>query len=445
MSLFGSRSSAGEAATAGRTGAAFGDQLLALTKLVPPRPLEAGEILAPAGAADGAVHVVFDGRLGLVLWRDGAEVTLTTLGRGDCVHLPATAPGLIGSLVALEPSTVLVFSPDAMGRLPVSLQVLVWRAAAVTAAATARAAHERQASLATATVELGRLVGAREQQSRLCLASQIIRTMVARIPALPAYAIDLAGKLLEDDAPVNEIVESIKGDPSLAALVLKTVNSSYFGLQTKVSDYYRAFLVLGASNVYRLVLDSGLRTVMPDTPEGREIQSRAYLVSTVASEVAMRSKAVEPQLASTVGLLHDIGATVGLVLRKREPELAPFFALIDSAKIGADLLVAWGLPERVHRVVEQQHLPEYLPPRAMPVDDGPAISVLYLARVLAGLALKEEEHHTSAAFADEYVSLLGFRGETCESLLRDHILPGLAKHARHLPAHVRSRIAGLSA
>ena len=46
------------------------------------------------------------------------------------------------------------------------------------------------------------------------------------------------------------LVELIKNDPPLAGLVLKTVNSPYFSLPTKVSDYYRAFLFLGTNNVY---------------------------------------------------------------------------------------------------------------------------------------------------------------------------------------------------
>lgn len=444
MGLFETRASGGPAGASASAAVGSGDQILALAKLVPPRPVEPGEIVAAHGTADGAVHVVFDGSLALAAWREGAETTIGTFRRGDCLYVPRSAPGLVGTLVASEPATVLTVCPETMERLPVSLQAVLWRAAAQSASAHLSAAHDRVGALGTVAAELGRLIAGRERQGRQCLESQVVRAVVANIPALPAYAVHLAGKLLQDDAPVNEIVESIKGDPSLAALVLKTVNSSYFGLRTKISDYYRAFLILGASNVYRLVLDSGLRAVMPDTEEGRAIQSRSYVVSTIASEVALRSRRIEPQLASTVGLLHDIGATVGLVLRKREPELAPFFALIDSAKIGADLLAAWGLPARVHRVVEQQHLPEYLPPRALPADDGPAIAVLYLARVLASLALVDEEGHPSAAFADDYLRLLGFGDQTCETMLRNHILPGLAKHARHLPTHVRSRIAGLA-
>jgi len=443
MSLFGSRASGGEDAAPVQVEARAGDHLLALAKLVPPRPVQTDEIVVANGGRDGCLYVVFDGCLVLKAWKDGVETTLATLAAGDGLHVPETPPGLGGALVARESSTVLVIPPDLAARLPISLQAVVWRIAASTATRVVAIANDSLAALGTAIAELGRLVAEREAQSRQCLGSQLIRAAVGRIPALPAYAVDLAGRLLQDDAPVNEIVESIKGDPSLAALVLKTVNSAYFGLQTKVSDYYRAFLILGASNVYRLVLDSGLRAVMPDTPEGRDIQSRSYLVSTIASEIALRSKTIEAQLASTVGLLHDIGATVGLVLRKREPELAPFFALVDAAKIGADLLATWGLPPRVYRVVEQQHLPEYLPPRALPVEDGPAIAVLYLARVLASLALADEAHHPSAAFAEQYVRSLGFPDSTCESLLRDHILPALAKHARHLPQHVRSRVAGL--
>jgi hypothetical protein len=80
----------------------------------------------------------------------------------------------------------------------------------------------------------------------------------------------------------------------------------------------------------------------------------------------------------------------------------------------------------------------------MPGEGGAAITVLYLARVMADLVLADETCRTSAAFADAHVAALGFRGETCETLLRERMLPAIARHARYLPRHVQERLPGLA-
>ena len=218
--------------------------------------------------------------------------------------------------------------------------------------------------------------------------------------------------------------------------MLKRVNSAYYGLATEVSDYYRAVLLLGTNAVYQLILESAVESVISDLPGADEIQGRAYLISLLAYEIARASGKVNPLAASTVGLLHNIGDSLALLIRKSWPEAAALADSVDSPALGAAVLAGWRLPERVYRVVELQDQPRFLLPAELDAHAA-EIGVLYVAR-----ACHEELLGRGAPMAhvSEYMAWLGLGETSCASFCRDTIQPALAKSASCLPAHVRARL-----
>src|SRR2546422_11759015 len=50
----------------------------------------------------------------------------------------------------------------------------------------------------------------------------------------------LSSKLLEDNVSAKEVTESVQEEPALAAAILKTVNSAYYGLPEKMSSLHHA-------------------------------------------------------------------------------------------------------------------------------------------------------------------------------------------------------------
>ena len=58
--------------------------------------------------------------------------------------------------------------------------------------------------------------------------SDFVQDFLRNMPRMPAYAMDLAMKLLDENASVQEIADGIKSDPSIAGIVLRSVNSSRF-------------------------------------------------------------------------------------------------------------------------------------------------------------------------------------------------------------------------
>ena len=67
------------------------------------------------------------------------------------------------------------------------------------------------------------------------------------MPRMPAYAMDLAAKLLDDRTSVQEVVEGIKRDPSVAGIVLRTVNSASCSFEKKIDISKTLFIVSSKS------------------------------------------------------------------------------------------------------------------------------------------------------------------------------------------------------
>ncbi len=268
------------------------------------------------------------------------------------------------------------------------------------------------------------------------LAVPQLREALAQIPALPVRATGLASKLLDDRTHGDEVVESIKNDPALASLILKRVNSAYYGLETKVSDHYRALLLLGTATVYQLILESAVDSVIPDVPESREIQARASLISVLAYEIGLASGHGNPLVVSTIGLLHNVGDSIARLIRRTRPDVAGLVDCIDSPALGAAVLTGWGLPERVSQVVERQDQPQVLLPEELDVHAA-ELAVLYLARVCHDVLL---ERASPRAHVGAYMARLGLRETDCAAFCRDTLVPALAKKADSLPATVRARL-----
>ena len=143
-----------------------------------------------------------------------------------------------------------------------------------------------------------------------------------------------------------------------------------------------------------------------------------------------------PLLASTTGLLHNIGDSIALLIRRIRPEAAGLLDCVESPALGAAVLTGWGLPERVAQVVERQDQPKVLLPHELDVHAA-ELGVLYVARVCHDVLL---EHAAPPENVGEHMAALGLRETACAAFCRDTLVPALAKKVDSLPASVRARL-----
>ena len=184
-----------------------------------------------------------------------------------------------------------------------------------------------------------------------------------RLPSLPAIALEVID-LVQRDADIREIAETIQNDPALSSKILKTVNSSFYGQAKSISTISHALVVLGLNSVKTLALSFSLVGNLQDSGgEGFDhfaFWKRCLFGATGAKAVAgLVRGGTQPEEAFLAGLLQDIGMLVmNQALRKEYPpilveaegnhrkllKLEREQLETDHAEIGAALAESWKLP-----------------------------------------------------------------------------------------------------
>ncbi|GMV24396.1 MAG: hypothetical protein AMXMBFR58_04270 [Phycisphaerae bacterium] len=131
------------------------------------------------------------------------------------------------------------------------------------------------------------------------------------LPSLPAVAVRVIELTGDRNVSLKELADTIQNDQGLSAKVLRTVNSSYYGLRTRCATINKALVLLGLGPVKALALGFSLvASQQIDPRSGFDLVAywRRGLYTAVASksiaEAAQKSFADEAFLA---GLLQDIG------------------------------------------------------------------------------------------------------------------------------------------
>lgn len=186
------------------------------------------------------------------------------------------------------------------------------------------------------------------------------------LPSLPAVAVRVIELTRDENVSLDELALTIQNDQGLAAKVLRTVNSSYYGLREKCSTIRKALVLLGLNAVKSLALGFSLVEALqtpptPDDPFDYMAYWRRGLYTAVgARSVAAAARLVEADEAFLGGLLQDVGMYAMKEGLKRayldvyvsvdgdhtalaSAETAAF--QVNHADIGALLTERWRLPE----------------------------------------------------------------------------------------------------
>jgi putative nucleotidyltransferase with HDIG domain len=246
--------------------------------------------------------------------------------------------------------------------------------------------------------------------------------------------------LVSERASARDVAALAKQDPSLVVDILKTINSPRYALQTEVTDVSYAITYMGFNEVYQIAISRSLARSIPDSEEFRSVYRHSIFLSCLASELCQSYDKNKAALLSTIGLLHDIGQTVLLLLRNQNPKWSLFIEMLDPSKLGAMLLEQWSIPAQICRTVEYQAYPAFCPPAEVPSDQKVNIALLYVAHAASDYLSSWAVDTLTHPFLDDYLRLLRFDRDI-EQITKDNILEGLKTKAHRLPDFVRKRIA----
>ena len=192
------------------------------------------------------------------------------------------------------------------------------------------------------------------------------------LPTVPAVATKVSEILDDPDASLEDVRELIERDPALSARILKVSNSSLYGFSTEIQSLGQAISLVGSRAVRNLVMAVAMRDCYSEFgPLEQNIWEHSMAAGPTALALATAlAPELDPDLAFTVGLLHDVGKTalanshhdeyealakrvyageVGLC--EAERELFGF----DHAELGARIVEQWSLPESTATAIAHHH------------------------------------------------------------------------------------------
>ncbi len=402
--------------------------------------LQAGECLFSEGDEDDSTYLVLSGSLRIQHIRKDVIFPLTQIDRDGQI-----TPDMFlekgrrnGSAIAREPTKVIVMNGAAMMAMEPGIQIALYRSMQRHLSGEISQLYSQHKDALFKNAHLGQelnvlLLGKSDKYA----SSSAIQGMLKRVPKLPPYASQLTGLLLTDDVSAKDVTELAKLDPSLTGAVLKTVNSAYYGLNQKIKDFQHAALLLGFNQIYQLIINLGIQKTMPDTGQFKRLQAHCVFISILSFEISQVTGCARGPIMNTIGLLHDIGKSVLLLLISQNPKLAFFISLLDHAHISALLLENWEIPEDIYGPLEYQNYPEFLPPDMIPEQFRKQVSILYLAHLCQDCLTGRSDKGISAVFLDDYLQELGIREGGVAPFIEKRLVPAMKKRLPTYPVEVQ--------
>lgn len=197
----------------------------------------------------------------------------------------------------------------------------------------------------------------------------------AAMPSLPEVVNYLTKALSDEEIDVEHLSHHINADPAIVARLLSAANSVASGLSVPILSARQAFMVLGVDRIVRIILASALvyRYDMHNPGFDARLLWRHSLGVAICAQFLGVQTGINPELAFTGGLLHDIGQLLMFVssptsylqslgLRRRndgsliDAERSVFG--YDHTEAGQTLAVAWALPTQLVEAIAAHHEPD---------------------------------------------------------------------------------------
>jgi HD-like signal output (HDOD) protein len=196
------------------------------------------------------------------------------------------------------------------------------------------------------------------------------------LPVFHSVAVRLQQLLSQPRFRINDAIEMINEDQSLASQVLKVANSTFYAGLSKVATIKDAIVRLGAQEVASMAMMASQSVFFKSDNETLNLTMQSLWVHSISCATGAKwlaRKSGYPNLAAEAfmgGLLHDIGKLALLkvlddIYRKRETN-APFSEtlineILDQmhGDVGYRLMQSWSLPEAYCAVAGNHHKPDF--------------------------------------------------------------------------------------
>ncbi len=196
------------------------------------------------------------------------------------------------------------------------------------------------------------------------------------LPVFNSVAVKLQQMLVRRDFKMEEVIEMISEDQSLASQVLRVANSSYYAGLSSIATIKDAIVRLGAQEVANMVMMASQYELYRSENELLNSSTQKLWIHPLACATGAKwlaKKASYTNLATESfmgGLLHDIGQLALLkvlddIHRNKETKAAFSETLINEIlermheEVGYNLLKSWSLPEAYCSIAINHHREDF--------------------------------------------------------------------------------------
>jgi putative nucleotidyltransferase with HDIG domain len=256
------------------------------------------------------------------------------------------------------------------------------------------------------------------------------------LPVCPVVFTSLLSALGQADSSCVDLAEILQSDATLASQVLRAANSAVYGLPRQVRSIDEAIFRIGFKEVWSISSALKARELFrtqnqPWSAFNAKLWDHTLLTAALARVLVTRCKLDRADELFTAALLHDIGKAV---LYQVTPDYAvlcqnasmtghelsqlenDFFGT-NHAKLGAELLRHWNLPETLADLVAKHH-----DEPGNPAETGRRHHALVLANEFAhalALSADNEQGSLSGVAPDSRMAVLEIPVESCPEIALD--------------------------
>ncbi|MFT4713218.1 MAG: HD-like signal output (HDOD) protein [Candidatus Azotimanducaceae bacterium] len=249
---------------------------------------------------------------------------------------------------------------------------------------------------------------------------------VTSLISLPEVYIKVNRLMENPNSDMYKFAEVVMVDSGLSALILKMVNSAYFGFPETIQNIAQSISLIGLDRFHQIVLGvSAMSCLKVDNQDFSLEQFWRSSLSTgvMAQLLATRMDAAENDEMFIAGLLHEIGR---LILYAHFPELAVETATLAKERnvpiqeaelelmgchygeIGATLMAKWKLPEELQTLTHNQPFP------LEAGEDQQNATLMHVAHIYGQNIAGNKIDVVESLVSDDMLSILGIlREELC--------------------------------
>jgi len=196
------------------------------------------------------------------------------------------------------------------------------------------------------------------------------------LPEIPSVVFELNEVIANPMSSAEHIARVVNRSPSLTALLLKIVNSSFYGFPSKIDKVSHAVTLIGTREISGLALGISILSIFKDIPK-EMIDMYSFLKHSLACGIIARILAAQKNFGQTEqlfvsGLLHDLGRLIlylyfteesrDILSRARNNDKLLYeeetdYLGCDHAQVGKQLMDQWKLPLILENNVLYHHNP----------------------------------------------------------------------------------------